>query len=68
MLPEPERVSVPAPSFVSVPVLVVMFPLTVVLPTPPIVRFCVLVMPPESVRVSESELIREAAARVIVPA
>ena len=58
----------PIPSFVSVPVEVAMELLIVVLPEPPIERFCVPVIPPDKVSKPASELIRAAAPRLIAPA
>jgi hypothetical protein len=52
----------------SVPVPVAMVPLTVVLPAPPMDRFCVPEIPPESVSVPASELMRVAAPSVMAPA
>ena len=63
----PERISVPRPSLVSVPVLVAIALLMVVFPAPPMVRFCVPLMPPERVRRSASELMRVAPARAMAP-
>ena len=63
----PASSSTPAPSFVSVPAEVPMTLLTVVLPAPPIVRFCAPLMPPDKVSVSASELMRVAAPSVMAP-
>ena len=68
----PDKVNVPDPSLVNVPVLVVIGSATVTLPDPPkvILKVPVIASPlaTSNVNVPESELILEAEACVIAPA
>ena len=69
----PDSVTVPAPSLVKLPVLVVIGSATVILPAPPKVKLNVPVMPSPDVTskvsvVPLSALIRASAAKVIAPA